>query len=438
MKRTEGSVLIVGPWASLGLVSVALLFGHSMLMARRGAGNDVAGHQAEQAVEGAARYAVSLLEDVETPGRLPEVATYESEEVPLGEARFWFVGRPEDPASTERVFGLVDEAGKLNLNTITQARLPTLLALPGMTEELAAAIVDWVDTDDDITPNGAESETYERLQPAYSCKNGPFESIEELALLNGATREILYGEDANQNGVLDPNEDDGDKSEPQDNADGKLDFGILEYVTVFSRESNKDRVNLTDPASAPALQTKVEELLGSDLANRVLPLATAGGPLTSVLEFYIRARAQLTPEDFNKIAGALTTQTGDYVQGLININTASEAVLSTIPGIADEAPQVIAARLNRAVQDSDITWIVEAVGEQRARQVGPLITGFSYQVTADVAAVGRHARGYRRAKFVVDTSTGTPRIIYRKNLASLGWALGADVRQTLASRKEIR
>ena len=56
MKAQRASVLIVVLWASLGLVSVALLFGHSMLMAYRGADNDVAGRQADQAIEGAVRY----------------------------------------------------------------------------------------------------------------------------------------------------------------------------------------------------------------------------------------------------------------------------------------------------------------------------------------------------------------------------------------------
>jgi len=49
--------------------------------------------------------------------------------------------------------------------------------------------------------------------------------------------------------------------------------------------------------------------------------------------------------------------------------------------------------------------------------------------------VGRYGRGYRRTLFVIDNSTGTPQIVYRRNLASMGWALGADARQMLASAK---
>ena len=69
---------------------------------------------------------------------------------------------------------------------------------------------------------------------------------------------------------------------------------------------------------------------------------------------------------------------------------------------------------------------------------GPYVTGRTSQVTADVAAVGRHGRGYRRTRFVIDQSTGTPRIIYRRNLAPLGWALGDEIRLALAARTEAR
>ena len=145
----RGSVLIVVLWASFGLVAVALLFGHSMLMSYRGADNDLAGRQAEQAIEGAARYAAALLNDEDTPGLLPDPLAYTSEDMPVGEATFWFLGRPADDADgTVREYGLVDEASKLNLNTATPQMLRRL---PGMTEELAAAIVEWRNPDAETT-----------------------------------------------------------------------------------------------------------------------------------------------------------------------------------------------------------------------------------------------------------------------------------------------
>jgi type II secretory pathway component PulK len=456
----RASVLIVVMWASLGLVSVSLLFGHAMTMTYRGADNDLAGRQAQQAIEGAVRYAETLLTDATTPGALPDPAEYLNDSIPVGEATFYLLGRnADDSNATTRAFGLIDESGKINLNidpTLTgQAQTAALTALatalkklPGVTDEFIDAIVDWQDADDEVSENGAESETYLRFDPAYACKNGPFESVEELALLNGATRDILSGEDTNLNGVLDENENDGDESEPPDNADGTLDGGILEYVTVFNRESNKytdssgtstERINISNLAQPPrALTDLIDERLGEGRAQRIIQAASAGGALNSPLQFYIRGKAAnaLSEEDFGLIADALTVKDGDYLYGLVNVNTASETVLACLPGMdSAKAADLVTARLSRGTLDTNYAWVVEVLGDATANTIGPFITGRSSQVTADVAAVGRHGRGYRRERLVIDQSTGTPRIVHRRNLAPLGWALGQEIREELAPLK---
>jgi hypothetical protein len=84
---------------------------------------------------------------------LPDVQLYLSEAVAVGDARFWLIGRPDRQISPDQpYFGLVDEASKLNLNTAT---LEMLEWLPNMTPELAAAIIDWRDSDSDVTSGGA-------------------------------------------------------------------------------------------------------------------------------------------------------------------------------------------------------------------------------------------------------------------------------------------
>ena len=57
---------------------------------------------------------------------------------------------------------------------------------------------------------------------------------------------------------------------------------------------------------------------------------------------------------------------------------------------------------------------------------------------ADIAAVGQHGRGYRRALFVIDFSGETAQVVYRKDLDALGWALGLEVYEQLAMEREAR
>ena len=155
-------------------------------------------------------------------------------------------------------FGLTDECAKLNINVLANFNPDDatgrnmLLELPYMTEEIADAILDWIDADEEQREYGAEADSYSLVFP----RNGPIDSLEELMLVYGVQPELMYGEDANRNGILDPNENDGDESLPFDNADGILDLGWSSYLTTYSLEANyrhaydrfgEERINLNEP-----------------------------------------------------------------------------------------------------------------------------------------------------------------------------------------------
>ncbi|HXU76574.1 MAG TPA: hypothetical protein VN794_08395, partial [Methylomirabilota bacterium] len=101
----------------------------------------------------------------------------------------------------------------------------------------------------------------------------------------------------------------------------------------------------------------------------------------------------------------------------------------------DLAQTLVTYRISNPDKLGSIAWIVDALGQSNnsvlaALQARDCITTRSYQYTADIAALGPNGRGYRRTRFVFDTSSGSPVIIYRQDLTHLGWALGTDVRQT--------
>ncbi|MBC7527018.1 MAG: general secretion pathway protein GspK, partial [Chthonomonadaceae bacterium] len=87
---------------------------------------------------------------------------------------------------------VVDSAASLSLNgadLATLQRFPVLKDSP----ELVAAILDWRTPGDQPSENGAKNEYYSALNPAYNCKNAPYETVEELLLVKGITPTILYG-----------------------------------------------------------------------------------------------------------------------------------------------------------------------------------------------------------------------------------------------------
>lgn len=422
--RKEASVLIIVLWVALGLVALTLYFGNSMSSELRASDNRVQMLAADQAIEGAARYVAKVLYEQATNGLVPYSSDYASEAVSVGDAHFWLIGRTDGQAAPNEItYGLVDEGSKLNINN-TNVTAEMLELLPRMTPELAAAIVDWRDANEDLTAGGAEADAYALLRPPYYCKNAPFDSLDELRLVSGATMEILLGEDLNRNGVLDPNEND-------DNRNGIADPGIMEYLTVSSRESNiradgTARVNINNRNELASLLS--ETLSGS--ANQIL--ARLGPPTQqfgSLLEFYKISGMSAT--EFASIEAEITADTGSSIPGLVNVNTASAAVLTCIPGIGeDKAAELVSYRLSISGAVDSVAWVTQVLNDEQIRQAGPFLTGQSYQFTADIAAIGKFGRGYRRTKFVFDTTEGTPKIVYRQNLSGLGWALGKETRQT--------
>lgn len=453
----RASVLIIVMWVAFGLVSLAIYFANSSSLELRAADNRVAALEAEQAIAGAARYVSNALANVTEPGLPPDPAFFRTEALLIGNARCWLIGQPLEEEDDLRVtFGLVDESAKLNLNTATLAMLNKL---PRMTDALAAAIIDWRDADSEISENGAEDEVYGRLNPAYRCKNAPFETIEELRLVNGFTYDILYDEDANMNAVLDDNENNEAASAPNDNQDGVLNRGVLAYLTVHGQLSNlrtngEPKVNIATVDANTLRQVMSDMGIGNDTILRVLATFSGiGGPnggggqpgrpsggggggnpsLTnnSVLQFYMRSG--LTAEEFALIENDLTVSTNAVIEGLVNVNTATATVLACLPGLdAAKADALIAARAGQATLQTSIAWVKDVLDEQSATQVGPFITGRSQSFSADIAAVGRHGRGYSRVKFIFDTIEGTPKIRLRQELTHLGWALGWGVREQIA------
>ncbi len=426
----RGAVLIIVLWVAFGLVAIALYFAQTSSMNLRAGDERAAAIVAENAILGAARYATSVLAKARYPGQLPDLRDYRFEEVALGDAVFWFLGRGDSGDPQNRpVFGIVDEASRLNLNTATAEMLERL---PRMTPELAAAIVDWRDEDSEPGPGGAEDETYLRLEPAYRAKNAPFESLDELNLVHGMTPEILYGEDANLNGVLDANENDGDRSPPLDDANGRLDFGIIEYLTVHSRErtTGTDGAALIDLSQSgidqQALESFLSERLGSARASEIMAaLGNLQEGFTSVLQFYVRSG--MSADEFAQIEAELHVAS-DSPGGRVNVNTAPEAVLACIPGIGPEnAPNLVAHRRSLSQERQSMAWVTEVLDPASVEEAGPWLTGQSFQYSIDIVALGHHGRGFRRIRFVCDLADGEPKFVAREDLTSRGWALGVDL-----------
>jgi len=124
---------------------------------------------------------------------------------------------------------LVDEGGKINLNRADEQilrRVFTNLGVEGSVADiLVDSIMDWRDPDDLHRTNGAENDFYQSQSPAYTAKNGPLDSVEDLLWIRGMTPALFYG-----------TVDDGDPRSERVPRVGLRD--------IFTIDSPIDRVNL--------------------------------------------------------------------------------------------------------------------------------------------------------------------------------------------------
>jgi general secretion pathway protein K len=90
---------------------------------------------------------------------------------------------------------ILDESAKIDINSAPINLLQSLFQSQGLAEQeanaLAAAVIDWRDADDLVTPNGAEKDAYAAAGRDYGPANAPFETIDELRLVLGMTDDLF-------------------------------------------------------------------------------------------------------------------------------------------------------------------------------------------------------------------------------------------------------
>jgi len=431
-RRARGTVLIVTMWVLIVLAGTVLVLAQSVRIEGACSANHAAKQEAWAVENGAIQYVVAGLDGL--GGETPDEANMPCEAIPVGNGAFWIIC-PSFDNGREQAYGLVDEASKVNVNTASE---DMLLALPGMTPEAAAAILDWRDSDSDLTLGGAESEYYLLLPDPYECKNSLLETVDELLLVKLMTSDLMLGEDLNRNGCLDDNENDADESEPPDNHDGKLDVGLLPLVTVYSAETRPSNPRPVDinRARSSELRNVLRRSVSEERLDDVVTRASLGQPFENILDFYFRTG--MTIDEFEPIASRLTTRNEPVVRGLINVCTAPKEVLLCLPGLEEsDVSSLVSGRAGDNVDRSTIAWVAGVLSQEKAVGIGSLITAKSYQYSADIVSVCGSGRAFRRCRIVVDGRESPPSVVYRQDLTSLGWPLSAELRDELRSGATI-
>ena len=397
-------------------------------------GDDVqAHHLALAGIEKAKALLAADLRQSRRAGRDPATELADSpaqfRDVALGRGRFSVLRRDPSRPGTGWLYGVADESARLNLNV---APTNELLRVPGLTADIAAAILDWRDPDNVPGPGGAEADHYASLTPPHLVRNGPLQTVRELLMVRGVTAELLLGRPlgrrAEEAPAADPERPAWEdlftvhSSAPDTDAAGEArvdvqtaDEAALTGVRGITPEIAKAIIahrgrnrfgtlaDLLDVGAAPA---------AGALQPDGVPVPQGGGD---------RGGPKLISETLlQDLADHLTVGGGDETRGtgLVNINTAGLRVLSCLPGIEAPLARAIISQRESAGHFPHTLALLKVPGMDRDRlkQLLPRITARSgtYRIHAEGTVPGRGNR--RHIETVVRISaTGFTTLAYRED-----------------------
>ena len=372
--------------------------------------------------------------------------------------RWYFTIYAHNPEDREQFrYGVTDEAGKININI---ADADMLLGLPNMTEELVDCLMDFRDIDETPRTNGAEQDYYDQLPFPYRIKNAPFATLEEVLLVKGFNGTVVFGEDANLNGLLDANEDDGEDTFPPDDADGELNRGLRAAATTISydpdlRGDGQSRLNINGGLrdlgrlGRIGLSRQTVEFIQvyraegnlfkhpSELLGMKYKVKGAASRYRSLR--HIRAGSTISSgvgrDNLAVVMDGLTTKPSGRMPlvGMISVNAAPVHVLAALPGLDEEVGErIVDARSGLDEQMlSTVAWlyIEDIVDAETFKAVAPRLTARGYQFRIQCVGFGVPCGRFRVVEVVVDIAGSTPRITYLRDITRLGLPAAIDAEE---------
>ena len=408
----------------------------------------------------------------------------------------------QDDTATGIRYGMENESARFNLNTLIYmdtvspgAGHTLLMTLPAMTDDIADSILYWLDPNATNAPprgNGATADYYSGLSPPYAPKNGPLDSVEELLLVQGVTPELLFGVDANRNGVVDGNEAADSVSGASDNA-GSMVRGWAGYLTLNSYESNLQpdgvtpRISLNENDSSGTGLTQLQSDLStagidSNLASFIIayrqfgpytgkttpssnasitvdPTQAGKVKFTSVLDL-VDAKVQLKTtanqasavvaspitstnlDALDTLLDMATAVTAQKIPGRININQAPKTLLMGIPGMTEDiADQIISKRVpepgNEQPSQRHETWLLaqQVVPDLATmKALSPFITSGGDVYRGQVVGYFEEQGPASRFEVILDATAATPRIVFWRDITHLGRGYSLDALGTQATQ----
>jgi general secretion pathway protein K len=286
---------------------------------------------------------------------------------------------------------IVDLAGMININTATQEQLQRL----PLTSEQIDSLLDFREAGTDARPEGGKDQYYNQLPNPYNAKLRGFDTFDELLQVKGFTPSVLY---TPQTDVI---------SSTQVTPSNEEQPALVDIVTTysFSPENNpqgqaKINVNAGNAAQRlpRLLQLGLQPQIATVISNQNWP--TLGSLLQQV--------PGLSVDQQKIILDNCTTSAAPRVQGKINLNTATESVLNSVPGMTNDIAQAIIQQQSQGFASlGDLLNVPGVSGDALA-----MVDYFTVSSqTFLVRSVGTSGSATVALQAIIDVQNNTPKII---------------------------
>lgn len=209
---------------------------------------------------------------------------------------------------------ILDESARVNLNKADETALKHL----PLTESQIASLLDW--REEKTTPRtlGAKDETYNRLHQPYNTKLKDFDSVDELLLVKDFTP-------------------------------ATLDKGTRPLSTLLTVDSQSADLSVEGKPKLSLSKATVADLVEigvpATLASTIIQSASSYQTYASLLRV-----DNMTIPAAQALLAYCQVGDGKVKTALVNVNTAPQEVLATVPGITPELATAIVARQSSGFQ----------------------------------------------------------------------------------------
>jgi general secretion pathway protein K len=287
---------------------------------------------------------------------------------------------------------IVDACSLININTAPVTQLENL----PLTQEQVDSLSDWRSAGDTALPDGAKDDFYNSLPNPYNAKLGPLDSVDELLQIQYFTRDVIYDTPTitavsqvatGSNGLQPP---------------------IASMITVDATSPLPTVTGGINVRTAGGNTTQLaQQLTAAGLPVNLVTQIVQGRPFTTYGR--LLSLPGVTAAQATIMLNRLTVNNGTTATNRININTASQQVLQTLPGMESDTASAIVTQQATGITSLGNLMTVPGVTVANAAQFIDSITVGSQ--TFLIRVIGWVGNTTVSLEATVSVTNGTPKIL---------------------------